>query len=33
VRDEPMEEKEIKLDEWGDISEPEPELESKSKGK
>jgi hypothetical protein len=23
VRDEPMEEKEIKLDEWGEISEPE----------
>lgn len=30
VRDEPLEEKEIKLDEWGEISEPEPE--SKSKG-
>lgn len=29
VRDEPMEEKEVKLDEWGEISEPEPE----SKGK
>lgn len=29
VRDEPMEEKETALDEWGDISEPEPE----SKGK
>lgn len=29
VRDEPLEEKETALDEWGDISEPEPE----SKGK
>lgn len=29
VRDEPLEEKETALDEWGDISEPE----SKSKGK
>lgn len=29
VRDEPLEEKEIEFDEWGDISEPEPE----SKGK
>lgn len=31
VRDEPLEEKEIELDERGEISEPEPE--SKSKGK
>ena len=31
VRDEPMEEKEIEFEKWGDISEPEPE--SKSKGK
>ena len=30
VRDEPIEEKETQLDEWGEISEPEPE--SKSKG-
>lgn len=29
VRDEPLKEKEIEFDEWGDISEPEPE----SKGK
>lgn len=29
ARDEPLEEKETALDEWGDISEPEPE----SKGK
>lgn len=25
VRDEPLEEKETQLDEWGEISEPEPE--------
>jgi uncharacterized membrane protein YdfJ with MMPL/SSD domain len=31
VRDEPTEEKAIEFEEWGDISEPEPE--SKSKGK
>lgn len=30
VRDEPLEEKETQFDEWGEISEPEPE--SKSKG-
>lgn len=29
VRDEPLEEKEIAPDEWGEISEPEPESESK----
>lgn len=29
VRDEPLEEKEIQLDEWGEISKPEPEPESK----
>lgn len=33
VRDEPLEEKEIEFDEWGDISEPESESESKIKGK
>lgn len=31
VRDEPMEEKAIEFEEWGDISEPEPE--SKDGGK
>lgn len=31
VRDEPLEEKETALDEWGEISEPEPE--SKDGGK
>lgn len=31
VRDEPLEEKETAPDEWGEISEPEPE--SRSKGK
>jgi ribosome-binding ATPase YchF (GTP1/OBG family) len=30
VRDEPLEEKETALDEWGDISEPEPESKSKA---
>lgn len=30
VRDEPMEEKEIKPDEWDEISEPEPESKSKA---
>lgn len=30
VRDEPMEEKEIQPDEWGEIFEPEPEPESKA---
>ena len=32
VRDEPMEEKGIQPDEWGKISEPEPEPESKDGG-
>ena len=31
VRDEPMEEKEIQPDEWGEISDPEPESKSKDK--
>lgn len=31
VRDEPLEEKKTALDEWGEISEPEPEPESKGK--